>query len=71
MTTWLDVGSAGAYHFPGIRERVAKPSTARLYAHLYISSIGLTGRIWELANLNYCDVDLCAKIIERDSDLVL
>ncbi len=71
VTTWLDVGSAGAYNLAGFRDWVAKPSVARLYALLNISSIGLTAMTWELANLNYCDVDLCTRMIETNSDLVL
>ncbi|RLT34502.1 MAG: amidohydrolase/deacetylase family metallohydrolase [Chloroflexi bacterium] len=71
VTTWLDVGSAGSYNFQGFREWIAKPSMARLYALLNISSIGLTARTWELANLNYCDVDLCTKMIEANADLIL
>ncbi|RIK41498.1 MAG: amidohydrolase/deacetylase family metallohydrolase [Chloroflexi bacterium] len=71
VTTWLDVGSAGAYNLMGFREFIAKPASARLYALLNISSIGLTAQTWELANLNHCDVDLCCKLIDLNRDLVL
>lgn len=71
VTTWLDVGSAGSYNLAGFREWIAKPSMARLYALLNISSVGLTAMTWELANLNYCDVDLCTKMIGANADLVL
>jgi dihydroorotase len=71
VTTWLDVGSAGAYNLMGFREFIAKPSQSRLYALLNISSIGLTASTWEVANLNYCDVDLCCKLIDLNRDLVL
>jgi dihydroorotase len=71
VTTWLDVGSAGAFNFLGFREFIAKPAAARLYALLNISSIGLTASTWELANLNYCDVDLCCKLIDLNRDLAL
>lgn len=71
VTTWLDVGSAGAYNFPGFREFIVKPATARIYALLNVSSIGLTASTWELANLNYLDVDLCTKLIDLNRDLVL
>ncbi len=71
VTTWLDVGSAGAYNVLGFREWVAQPSTARLYALLNISSIGLTAMTGELANLSYCDVDLCVKLIEQNPELLL
>lgn len=71
VTTWLDVGSAGAYNFPGFREFIVKPATARIYALLNISTIGLTASTWELANLNYLDVGLCAKLIDLNPDLLL
>jgi dihydroorotase len=71
VTTWLDVGSAGAYNLIGLRDFIAKPAAARIYALLNISSIGLTASTWELANLNYCDVDLCCKMADLNRDLVL
>lgn len=71
VTTWLDVGSAGAFNFRGFREFIAKPAAARLYALLNISSIGLTASTWELSNLDYCDVDLCCKLIDLNRDLAL
>lgn len=71
VTTWLDVGSAGAFNVLGFREWVAQPSTSRLYALLNISSIGLTAMTWELSNIDYCDVDLCVKLIEQNPELLL
>jgi dihydroorotase len=71
VTTWLDVGSAGAYNLMGFREFIARPAAARLYALLNISSIGLTASSWELSNLNHCDVDLCCKLIDLNRDLAL
>jgi dihydroorotase len=71
VTTWLDVGSAGAYNLIGLRNYVAKPAQARIYALLHISSIGLTAESWEVSNLNYCNVDLCCKLVNRNRDWVL
>ncbi|MEM7031917.1 MAG: amidohydrolase/deacetylase family metallohydrolase [Chloroflexota bacterium] len=71
VTTWLDVGSAGGYNFPGFREFIVKPATARIYALLNISSIGLTAETWELSNLDYCNVDLCCKLIDLHRDIAL
>lgn len=71
VTTWLDVGSAGAYTFPGFREFIATPSEVRIYALLNLSSIGLVAPSWELANPDYWDVDLAAGIVERNRDLIL
>jgi len=71
VTTWLDVGSAGAYSFPGFRRYVAESSRVRVYSLLNLSSIGLIAPTWELANLDYCDVDLAARIVDRNRDLIL
>ena len=56
VTTWLDVGSAGAWNVIGLRDFVARKSQARIYAYLNISGIGLTAPTWESANLGYLDV---------------
>jgi dihydroorotase len=71
VTTWLDVGSAGAFNVIGFRDYVVRPARARIYALLNISSIGLTAMTYELANLNYCDAELCCKLIEANRDFVL
>jgi len=71
VTTWIDAGSAGCYNFPGFREFIVEPAAVRVYALINISSIGLTAPTWELANLEYCDVDLCSKLIDLNRDLVL
>jgi dihydroorotase len=71
VTTWLDVGSAGAFNVQGFRDFIVKPSASRLYSLLNISTIGLTASSWELANLNYCDVDLCVKLGNLNRDLIL
>lgn len=71
VTTWLDVGSAGSYNFPGFRDFIVTPATARIYALLNISSIGLTAPTWELSNLDYCDVDICCKLIDLNRDIAL
>jgi dihydroorotase len=71
VTTWLDVGSAGAFNWPGFRKFIVKPAEVRIYGLLNISSIGLTAATGELANLDYCDVDLCCKLIELHRDLIL
>jgi len=71
VTTWLDVGSAGAWNFPGFQRYVAEGSVVRTFALLNISAIGLVGRTGELANLDYCDVDLAALLVEQHRDLIL
>jgi dihydroorotase len=71
VTTWLDVGSAGAYNLIGLRDWIVRPSQARVYAMLNISSIGLTAMTHELGNLAYCDVDTCCKLVDLNRDFVL
>jgi len=71
VTTWLDVGSAGAYSFPGFREYIVKPSRSHIFALLNVSSIGLIAPTFELANLDYLDVDLAVATVEANRDLIL
>lgn len=71
VTTWLDVGSAGAYSFPGFRRYIAEPSRARIFCLLNLSSIGLIAPTWEFSNLDYCDVELATKIIDDNRDIIL
>ena len=71
VTTWLDVGSAGAYSFPGFRRYIVEPSPVRILSLLNISAIGLIAPTWELANLDYCNVDLGLEVIDAHRDLIL
>lgn len=71
VTTWLDVGSAGAYNWPGFRRFVIQNAQSRIYGLLNISTIGLTAPTWELANLNYCDVDMACKMVDLNRDLLI
>jgi len=71
VTTWLDVGSAGGYSFPGFREYIVDRSRVHVYALLNLSSIGLIAPSWELANPDYWDIELAAETVERNRDVVL
>jgi dihydroorotase len=71
VTTWLDVGSAGSYSFPGFRKFIVEPSKSKVFALLNLSSIGLIAQTWEFSNLDYCDVDLAEKITNLNRDIVL
>ena len=64
VTTWLDVGSAGAYGFPGFRRFIIEPSRATVYALLNLSAIGLIARSWEFVNLRYCDAEVAERIVD-------
>jgi dihydroorotase len=71
VTTWLDVGSAGSYSFPGFREYIVNRSRAHVFALLNLSSIGLIAQTWELSNPDYWDVELAAEVVERNRDVIL
>src|SRR5215217_377937 len=71
VTTWLDVGSAGSYSFPGFRKYIVEQSRSKVFALLNLSSIGLIAQTWEFSNLDYCDVDLAEKITKLNRDLIL
>jgi dihydroorotase len=71
VTTWVDAGSAGAYSFPGFRRSIVEPSQARIYCLLNLSAIGLIAPTGEFANLDYCDIDLAARMIAEHRDVIL
>jgi len=71
VTTWLDVGSAGAFNFPGFKRWIAGPSASRIYALLNLSCIGLTASTHELANLDYCNVGLAERMVNDHRDVIL
>jgi len=71
VTTWLDVGSAGAYSFPGFRRYIVEQSHVSIYALLNLSSIGLIARTGEFLNLGYCDVEVAARMVEAHRDVIL
>jgi dihydroorotase len=70
VTSWVDVGSAGALTLEGLRRFVIQPAKARISAFLNISYIGLAGHDFELANLAYCDVDLFEIVANLNRDLL-
>jgi dihydroorotase len=71
VTTWLDVGSAGAYTFPGFRRYIAEPNRARTFCLLNLSTIGLVAPSWEFMNPYHWDVDLGEKIVNANRDIIL
>ena len=50
VTTFVDVGSAGAGSFVGFKEHVIDRSKARIYACLHISYLGLHGAVYDPVN---------------------
>ncbi|MGQ9600649.1 MAG: amidohydrolase/deacetylase family metallohydrolase [Anaerolineae bacterium] len=51
VTTFVDVGSAGAGNFQGFKEHVIDRSHVRIAAFLHISHLGLLGAIFDPINL--------------------
>ncbi len=72
-TTGVSAGDAGWHTFGGFRHWVIPQSRTRLFAFVHISSIGLTGGapVGEMLNINYADVDGCAKVVAENPDAVL
>ena len=70
VTSWIDVGSAGALTLEGLRRFIIQPAKARISAFLNISYIGLAGHDFELANLAYCDVDLFEIVANLNRDVL-
>jgi dihydroorotase len=71
VTTWLDVGSAGAMTIGGLREFIVDPAIVRIFALINISYLGLVGPDYELVYLDFCDVDICERIANLNRDFVL
>jgi dihydroorotase len=73
-TTGVDAGDAGYSTFSGFRHFIAGQARTRLYAFIHIAAIGLTGdpiAIGELFNIDYAQVDKCAKAVAENRDMVL
>jgi dihydroorotase len=71
VTTWVDVGSAGAYNFAGLREFVMRQCNIRIVTFLNISGVGLTAPFGEHFNIENCDVDLCCRMVDLHRDIII
>ena len=72
VTTALDAGSAGAHTFPAFRRFIMERADTRLYALLNISGMGmLSGKIGELLDLRWADVEDAVSVGMDNRDLVL
>jgi dihydroorotase len=73
-TTGVDAGDAGSSTFSGFRHFVIGQARTRHFAFVHIASIGLAGdpiKIGELFNIDYADVEKCAKTVAENRDVVL
>jgi dihydroorotase len=73
VTTAVSAGDAGAHTFGNFRHGVVPQSRTRLYAFVHIASIGLAGGLapGEMLNIDYANVDACAKVVAENADLAL
>jgi dihydroorotase len=71
-TTCVSVGDAGANNFAGFRRHIVAQTRTRLYAFVHIANVGLTPfPVAELYNIDFAQVDACAKTIGENADIVL
>src|SRR2546428_9494548 len=72
-TTGVSAGDAGANNFGALKHWVIGQARTRLYAFVHISSIGLSGGLapGEMLNIDYANVEACAKAVAENADLVL
>lgn len=70
VTTWVDAGSAGAFTIDGLRRHVADASSARVYALINVSGVGLTGETGEHQRLDNLDIDLATAVAAEQGDFV-
>ncbi len=72
-TTGVSAGDAGANTFGALKHWVIGLSRTRLFAFVHISSIGLAGGLapGEMLNIDYAQIDNCAKTLAENPDIVL
>jgi dihydroorotase len=71
-TTCVSAGDAGANNFAGFRRFIVAQTRTRLYAFVHIANIGLTPfPLPELYNLDYAQVDACAKTVAENADIAI
>jgi dihydroorotase len=71
-TTCVSGGDAGANNFAAFRRHIVAQTRTRLYAFVHIANTGLTPfPVAELYNIDFAQVDACAKAIAENADIVL
>ena len=71
-TTMVSAGDAGANNIAAFHRHIVAQTRTRMYAFVHIANFGLTGfPVGEMLNIEHADVDLCAKAVAQNSDLVL
>jgi dihydroorotase len=71
-TTCVSAGDAGANNFAAFRRFIVGQTRTRLYAFVHIANVGLTPfPVAELYNIDFAQVDACAKTIDENADIAL
>ncbi len=71
-TTCVSAGDAGANNFAAFRRHIVAQTRTRLYAFVHIANMGLTPfPVAELYNIDFAQVDVCAKAVGENADIVL
>jgi len=71
-TTCVSAGDAGANNFAAFRRHIVAQTRTRLYAFVHIANVGLTPfPVAELYNIDFAQVDACARTIAENSDIAL
>jgi dihydroorotase len=72
-TTAVSAGDAGWHTWGVFRHLALANSRTRLFSFVHIASIGLAGGLapGELLNIEYANVDGCAKVVAENPDVVL
>ena len=70
-TTGIDVGSAGAQTFPGLRRMVMEQAQTRIYAYLHIAVEGMISvLVGELEDLRWASVEQCVRVADANRDVI-
>jgi dihydroorotase len=71
-TTQVSAGDAGHNNFAGFDHWVIGQARTRIFAFLHIATIALAGfPVGEMLNLAYADVELAAKTVAENSDVLV
>jgi dihydroorotase len=71
-TTAVDVGSAGAQTFPGLRRMVIEQAQTRVYAYLHIAVEGMISvLVGELEDIRWASVGQCVEVAEANRDVIV
>jgi dihydroorotase len=72
VTTVVSAGDAGVNNVAALRRHIAAQTRTRMFAFVHIANMGLAGfPVPELLNIDYAQVEACAKAIAENPDFVL